>query len=140
VSGPATRPTELDGRLAALLGTLDAPAGFEARLRARLARAQPAADAPALVRARARVLEQRRATERALRRALRLNVLLVAGGALAALGPAWLLGRILGPALAALASGGSFWIVVATGVALAAWLAALLRRSERGDSLFGLPV
>ncbi len=140
MSGPATRPTALDCRLAEMLGTLDAAAGFEVRLRARIACERPVADAAVLLRARERVLRERRATEQALRRVLGANALLVAGAAIAAIGPAWLCGRILGHALAALPSGGDVWIATATGVAFAAWLWTMLERAGRGDTSFGLPV
>lgn len=140
MSGPGARPTALDARLARVLGTLDAAPGFEARLRARLAREPPATDAAALVHARERALRERQATERALRRALGLNALVVAGAALAALGPAWLLGRILGPALATLPSGASVWFAAASGAAFVAWLWARLGRTGRGTTSFGLPV
>lgn len=140
MSGPAARPTALDARLATLLGTLDTAPGFEARLRARLARERPATDAPALVRARERVLRERQATEQALRRALGRSAVLVAGAALAALGPAWLLGRILGHALVELPSDAGVWFAAASAVAFVAWLWALLRRTAHGDTFPGLPV
>jgi hypothetical protein len=129
-----SRSDVLDRRLRRLCRTLDAQPGFEARLAARLARERPAPDAAALVGARARALRERRAAEAALQRGLRTNLLLVAAATLAAIGPAWLCGRILGHALGALPGAGSLWLAAASATLFVGWLWALLARTGRGES------
>ena len=88
----------LDRRLARALATLDASAGFEARLARKIAGSAPAREAA--VHARAQAERDHRAELAALRRGLRTDLVLVAGAALAAAGPAWLgaplLARLVG--------------------------------------------
>jgi hypothetical protein len=131
------RPTagsgDLDRRLVRLIGTLDAQPGFEARLAARLAREQPLPDAAARSRARERLLRERSAAEQALRRRLRTSLLLVAGAAIAAVGPAWLCARLLAGVLGALPGDGGPVLAVVSGVLFLAWVGAVLARTARGQ-------
>lgn len=132
---PTTTPAELDRRLARLCGALDVAPGFEDRLAARLAHAhaRPLPDAATRARACERLRQERRAAEEALRRRLRVSLLLVAGAALAAVGPAWICGRFLAGALGTLPSDGVALLAIASGAAFLAWVAAVLARMARGQ-------
>jgi hypothetical protein len=135
---PTARRTDLDHRLARLFGTLDTSPEFAARLGGRIARERPEPDAAARARAREQARGEHLATEAALKRSLRRNLLLVAGAASAALGPAWLCGRILGRALGALPGDGGLWLAGTSGALLIGWLWVLLARSQRGESATAL--
>jgi hypothetical protein len=126
-------PADLDGRLARLIGTLDAAPGFEARLAARIARERPLADPLTRDRARERLQRERHAAERALRRKLRTNLLLVAGAAGAAIGPALICGRILAGALSTLSGDGGLALAGASGAIFIAWTASVVARAARGQ-------
>jgi hypothetical protein len=128
---PTSPDHELDRRLARLMRTIDADPGFEARLGARLARERAEGDQPLLSRARERALRERAEAEATLKRGLRANLLLIAGTALAAVGPAWLCGRILGRLLSALPGDGGVWLAGASGALFIAWLAAAFARAGR---------
>jgi len=128
MSEPGATGGALDRRLARLLRTLDAEPGFAARLGARLAREQARQDGAALDRARARALREHAASAAALRRGLRANLTLIAGAALAALGPAWLCGRVLGELLSRLPGDGVAWLAGASGALFLAWLGVVLAR------------
>jgi hypothetical protein len=132
VNDATRRSTELDRRLARLLGSLDAGPGFAARLAGRIAHERPAVDAAALARAREQALRERLAAEAALRRRLRSNLLLVAGAAIAAVGPAWICGGVLARLLGALPRDGGPWLAGASVALLAGWLWPVLARAARG--------
>jgi hypothetical protein len=139
------RPTttaELDRRLRRLCATLDAAPGFEARLEAQLAarlvHARPLPDAATRARACERLLRERRAAEAVLRRRLRTSLLLVAGAALAAVGPAWICGQFLAGVIGALPSDVVPLLAVASGAAFLAWVAAVLARVARGQPVTAL--
>jgi hypothetical protein len=126
---------ELDQRLTRLLRTIDAQPGFEARLGARLAREQARLDAGARGRARERALRARDLAEAALRRRLRASLLLIAGAAIAAVGPAWLCGRLLGRLLGLLPGDGGVWLAAASGALFIGWLwVALAQLGRRGHA------
>lgn len=130
---PATpRPGELERRLSRLIGGLDAAPGFEARLAARLAHERPLLDPAARAAARARLERERRAAQHSLRRHLRTSLWLVAGAAIAAVGPALLGARLLGAVLRALPVDGGIVLAVVSVAACAGWVAAVLARSARG--------
>jgi hypothetical protein len=133
MSASSSGPADLDRRLTRLIGTLDAAPGFEARLAARIAHERPVPDAAARAQACARLLRERRAADEALRRRLRTSILLVAGAAVAALGPAWLCARLLAGALAALPSDAGPALAALSGIAFVGWVAAVLARTARGE-------
>jgi hypothetical protein len=122
MNDPTSRRGELERRLSRLMQAIDAQPGFEVRLGARLAREQRACDGAQLRRARERALAERAAAEAALGRGLRANLLLIAGAAIAALGPAWLCGRVLGRLLSLLPANGGLWLAGASGALFLAWL------------------
>ncbi len=125
-------PHDLDRRLVQLIGTIDAAPGFEARLAARLARERTAPDAAARARAREQLLRSRSDTERALRRRLRSNLILIGGATLAAIGPAWLSAQLLANILGALPNSVFPILALGSGAAFIAWVGAVLARTERG--------
>jgi hypothetical protein len=130
---PPPRPGDLELRLARLIGTLDATPGFEARLAARLAHEHPLLGPAARAAARARLERERGAAQRALRRHLGSSLLLVAGAAIAAVGPALLGARLLVGALRALPVDGGTVLAVVSVAAFAGWVAAVLARTARGQ-------
>ena len=131
---PATpAPGDLDRRLARLMGRLDAAPGFEARLATRLAHERPTPDAASRARACEQLQRERRAAERVLRRRLRASLWLVAGGAIAAIGPAWICGQLLAGAFRALPSDGIPVLALASGAAFLGWVGTLLARTARGQ-------
>ena len=121
----SARPTDLDRRLAALLGTLDVGPAFAARLRAGIARERPLRDAAAAAAARERVAREHRAAEAALAGRLRASLVWLASVALAAVGPALAGGRLLAVA----AGGAAPWIAGASAVLVVALVAALAARA-----------
>jgi hypothetical protein len=122
---------ELDRRLTRLMRTIDAQPGFEARLGARLVREQGRHDEGARDRARERALRARALAEAALQRRLRASLLLIAGAAIAAVGPAWLCGRLLGHLLGLLPGGGGAWLAAASGALFIGWLSVVLAQLGR---------
>jgi hypothetical protein len=133
MNAPAHDHAQLEQRLARLCTTLDAAPGFETRLAARLAAGRAAPDPAARAQARERLLRERAAALGALERRLRSSLVLTAGGAVAASGPAWICGRWLAAVLGSLPPGASAWLAIGSAAALLGWLAAVLARLGRGE-------